>query len=167
MCCPGCHVSTWHEPIIFQPVNPGRTRETRETKARRAVSGAWNWCLKWVVSRGDFHSHESTPKGWFVSWKIPLTRDDDWGYPYDSGNPQIKIVNGIWIVSRLVLSSRKLTPLIWLVLGGPPQRLRHRRILQDQGNQNRSSTLEICCVDHEVAMETSRRHLPHLETVRR
>ena len=72
-----------------------------------------------------------------------------------------------WIVSRLVHSSRKLTPLIWLVLGGPRQRLRHRRILRDQGNQNRSSTLEICCVDHEVAMETSRWHLPHLETVRR
>ena len=23
------------------------------------------------------------PNGWFISWKIPLEMDENWGYPYD------------------------------------------------------------------------------------
>ena len=28
-----------------------------------------------------------SPHGWFLLGKILLKMDDDWGYPYDSGNP--------------------------------------------------------------------------------
>ena len=37
-----------------------------------------------------FHSHGGTPK-WRVYRENSIKMDDDWGYPYDLGHPQILV----------------------------------------------------------------------------
>ena len=52
--------------------------------------GGCNVELLWIVDiMGVSIVMGVSPNGWFLWGKIPLKMGDDWGYPYDSGNPHI------------------------------------------------------------------------------
>ena len=43
--------------------------------------------LAGLLPYGGFHGHGGTPNSWMVFVREnPTKLDDDWGYPYDSGN---------------------------------------------------------------------------------
>ena len=54
---------------------PQQAQHTQPNVSAGCVEGVIPW---WTF--GGFHSQRNTPKaGWFVSWKIHLSMDDDWG----------------------------------------------------------------------------------------
>ena len=52
-------------------------------------------------------------KGWFIMEKSHLEMDDDWGYPYDSGNPHMD--SSIWLLHNILwLSYGEIWDYTWL-----------------------------------------------------
>ena len=87
----------------------------------------WNFPPLWGVP-----SMGGTPLSldWFLLWKIPsFEMDDDWGHPYDSGNPNMSTISVFFgaglaeIFAFTGPANRKpigvRTMFIWLVVGPP------------------------------------------------
>ena len=59
-----------------------------------------------LLQDGGFHGHGVPPNGWYYRGN-PNEMDDDWGYPYDSGNLQCTAIRYVVIFDVLPPANHK------------------------------------------------------------